>query len=183
MNKKINKLSEDDRTAFRTAMRGVKKLIQRNKAPLSPTLPKKTNISSLSSIDTETTNPLSDFDSLSLVSSEELLFFSRPGIQDKTLRNLRNGKYNVEATLDLHGMTVNQAREALYHFLLRCQQKNIQYVLVIHGKGRSSSSPILKNKVNHWLRQTEHVLAFCSANIRDGLSGSLYVLLKVKRRR
>lgn len=181
MNKKTNPSDQDnDENVFQQAMRGVKKTKQYTKVTLPQPILNKKRQRQPFIIQEE--SPFSDFDKEPTVSSEDLLFFSRPGIQDKTLRNLRNGKYNVEAVLDLHGMTVNQAREALYHFLLRCQEENMKCISVIHGKGRSDSPPILKNKVNNWLRQAEFVIAFCSANVRDGRSGSLYVLLKIKRR-
>ena len=94
------------------------------------------------------------------------------------IRNLRKGQYNAEAVLDLHGKTIEEAREILGHFLLNCQRKGIRHVIIIHGKGRSHSKPIIKNKLNHWLCQTEHVLAFCSATAQDGGTGALYILLR-----
>ena len=51
---------------------------------------------------------------------------------------------------------------------------------IVHGKGLRSrqGQPVLKVKVNHWLRQREEVLAFCSARPVDGGTGAVYVLLK-----
>ena len=50
----------------------------------------------------------------------------------------------------------------------------------MHGKGLRSgpAGPVLKNSVQHWLSQWDEVLAFVSAQPRDGGSGALYVLLK-----
>ncbi|HEX2548190.1 MAG TPA: Smr/MutS family protein, partial [Gammaproteobacteria bacterium] len=129
-------------------------------------------------IETEYTSPLSDFESLDPVSASDLLFFARPGIQYKILRKLREGQYNAEAILDLHGMTVEESRTALYHFIIQCRQKGVRHALVIHGKGRANCKPILKNKLNHWLRQIPEVLAFSSAHAKDGATGALYVLLR-----
>jgi DNA-nicking Smr family endonuclease len=75
-------------------------------------------------------------------------------------------------------MTAEDAKNALSHFLAACKRNGIRHVLMIHGKGRSNRKPILKNKLNHWLRQTDDVLAFCSAMSKDGSSGALYVLLR-----
>lgn len=169
------KLNEGDQSVFREAMRGTKP-ISHTKIALgsSPPLKSKKQIS-------ETEEPeidiFSDYESLESVGRDSILQYSRPGIQHKILRNLRNGKYNVEAVLDLHGMTVIEARSALSRFLLECQKSNTRHVLIIHGKGHADK-PVLKNRLNHWLRQTEQVLAFCSATNRDGSTGSLYVLLK-----
>ncbi|HRY16587.1 MAG TPA: Smr/MutS family protein, partial [Candidatus Competibacteraceae bacterium] len=46
------------------------------------------------------------------------------------------------------------------------------------GKGSRHRGPILKQKVNHWLRQRDEVLAFCSARAIDGGTGAVYVLLR-----
>ena len=47
----------------------------------------------------------------------EHLSWARAGVQRRVLRKLRNGYYAVAAELDLHGMTVAEAREALPAFL------------------------------------------------------------------
>lgn len=170
-------ISEQEQTEFRDAMRGVKPIkhtkLTQQPAPPAPRVSKVKQPS-----DEPEHDPFSDYEQLAPVGSEDILQFSRTGIQHKILRNLRNGKYNVEATLDLHGKTVIEARQVLAQFLLGCKQHGIRHVLIIHGKGSHNAKPILKNKLNHWLRQTEQVLAFSSATIRDGRSGALYVLLK-----
>ncbi len=50
----------------------------------------------------------------------------------------------------------------------------------MHGKGHGSlhKLPVLKTKVQGWLRQRDEVLAFCSARPVDGGTGAVYVLLK-----
>lgn len=107
-----------------------------------------------------------------------MIEFARDGLSAKMLRSLRQGKLRIEAVLDLHGLIVEKARGALHRFLGHCQDEEKVLVLIIHGKGRGNSKPILKNKLNHWLRQTEQVLAFCSAKPQDGGRGALYVRLK-----
>lgn len=109
---------------------------------------------------------------------EELVYL-RPGMQRRVLRRLRRGHYCIGAELDLHGMTVTTAYQALNDFLSHCRRHNHRCVRIIHGKGRRSSNrgPILKGKVDRWLRQRAQVLAFCSARPVDGGTGALYVLL------
>ncbi len=170
-------ISNEDKTLFRDVMRGIKPL-KHTKVNLQVPVPNKPK--PVQNKPEEIEDVFSDYESMEPVGSEDILQFSRPGIQHKILRNLRNGKYNVEAILDLHGKKVIEARELLNHFLLKCQQKNVHHVLLIHGKGRNNK-PILKNKLNNWLRQTDYVLAFCSATTREGRSGALYVLLKSMR--
>ena len=93
---------------------------------------------------------------------------------------MRKGQYNVEAILDLHGMTVAKANAEVDRFLQQCLHQGIRIVLIIHGKGHHSQEPILKNKLNHWLRSIDGVLAFCSAAKEHGSRGASYVLLKRK---
>lgn len=175
---KKNTITEEDKNTFRNAMRGVKPLIQTKTPTESSYQPKKPIKMRSIEEEPEPTYYFSDYEKLELVGTEDKLEFFRSGIQHKIIRNLRKGQYNVEAVLDLHGKTIEEARETLGKFLSYCQQNGIRHVIIIHGKGRSHSKPIIKNKLNHWLRQTEQVLAFCSAAPKDGSSGALYVLLR-----
>jgi DNA-nicking Smr family endonuclease len=86
----------------------------------------------------------------------------------------------VGAVLDLHGLRVAEARQALQQLLLHAQLQGDKVVRVIHGKGKGSGTQqaVLKQQVNHWLQQDPMVLAFCSAQPKDGGSGAVYVLLK-----
>jgi len=110
----------------------------------------------------------------------DMLAFSRPGLKKSHYRKLRRGEYALEAELDLHGLTVPPAREALVGFLGECQRLDARCVRIIHGKGLRSSNegPVLKAMVNRWLRQRDEVLAFCSARPVDGGTGAVYVLLR-----
>jgi DNA-nicking Smr family endonuclease len=120
-----------------------------------------------------------DYEPADIETGEELLY-ARPGLQHSVVRKLRRGQYAVEAELDLHRCTTLQARERLDAFLRISRASGARCVRVIHGKGQSSEGkmPVLKGKVNVWLRQKDDVLAFCSAQRRDGGTGAVYVLLK-----
>lgn len=109
----------------------------------------------------------------------EAIAYARPGVQRRTLRKLRRGQYSVMAEVDLHGLTVDPARRLLADFLNDCRRRQLGCVRIIHGKGRRSpnSGPVLKSKVDRWLRQRDDVLAFCSARPVDGGTGAVYVLL------
>jgi DNA-nicking Smr family endonuclease len=113
------------------------------------------------------------------------LYFVRPGIQDRVVRELRRGHLEIGLELDLHGLTVRHAREDLRRFLEECHRRDIRCVRIIHGKGYGSEDrqPILKQKLNLWLRQREDVLAFTTATRRDGGTGAAYVLLRNPRRK
>lgn len=121
------------------------------------------------------------FEPAELDTGEEL-YYRREGVQQAVLRKLRRGQFQVGAALDLHGMTVAMAREALAAFLHRARRDSLGCVRIIHGKGNGSRhrGPVLKPKINHWLRQRDEVLAFCSARPVDGGTGAIYVLLRRK---
>jgi DNA-nicking Smr family endonuclease len=107
------------------------------------------------------------------------LSFVRPGVQHGVFKNLRQGKYEIQSTLDLHRNTVEQARHALWVFLQDCQNHGVRCALVTHGKGETREHPAkLKSCVNHWLRQVDQVLAFHTAQRQHGGSGATYVLIK-----
>lgn len=109
----------------------------------------------------------------------DVLSFSRSGLQHNVLKKLRQGKNPIEYDLDLHGLTVVEARRALVEFLGECEAAGIRHAIIVHGKGyRSKDKPIIKPMVNRWLRETDRVLAFHSAQPRDGGNGAVYVLLK-----
>ena len=131
------------------------------------------------------TDTFSDvFDADGEVASEETLFFTRPGIQQRKLQQLRRGRLPVGAELDMHGMTVTVARNELVHFISSCRDQHIRCVRIIHGKGYSTGgqAPVLKNRLNNWLRQHPDVLAFSSAPQNEGGSGAVNVLLRAASR-
>ena len=114
-----------------------------------------------------------------LETGEELLF-TRTGASARLLKKLRRGQFSVEAELDLHGMTVADAQEALSRFLKECQTFRVRCVRIIHGKGLGSRGgrPVIKSKLDRWLRLRDDVVAFSSARPVDGGTGAVYVLLK-----
>jgi len=114
------------------------------------------------------------------INATDSLFFTRTGLQHKTIRRLKRGQYRPEDNLDLHGMTVELAREILTAFLAESRERQLRCVSIVHGKGYRSgkTAPVLKNMVNNWLQQHDGVVAFCSALPTDGGTGAVYVLLK-----
>ena len=117
------------------------------------------------------------------VRAEDSLHYAGSGIQHRLMQKLKRGQITLEASLDLHGLTVSEASTAVEDFIGECQARQLRCVLIIHGKGSMSRSdtPILKNQVNQWLRSHSQVLAFHSAQAKDGGKGAVYVLLKMQR--
>ncbi|MGI1679831.1 MAG: DNA endonuclease SmrA [Cellvibrionaceae bacterium] len=119
-------------------------------------------------------------DFVNAVDPHDILEFKRPGIQNGVYKNLRLGKYSVDARLDLHGLTVDQARVGVWQFVEECMRHDIRCALITHGKGenRLPQPALLKSCVAHWLPQIDFVMAFHSAQKHHGGSGATYVLLK-----
>lgn len=112
------------------------------------------------------------------------LDFSVPDLPHRTHTALKRGQLPWEAGLDLHGYTIDEARDELERFLLDARAQRMRCVLVVHGKARTSMNsgmtdyPVIKSHVNAWLREWPTVLAFCSARDLDGGTGAVYVLLR-----
>ncbi len=115
-----------------------------------------------------------------ILDSNDELLFAAPGVQFSTLKRLRKGHIHWEAGLDLHGYSVDQARDEVSLFIRDACRRNLRSVLVVHGKAytQPGQPALLKSCVNDWLRQLNQVLAFCSAQPKDGGTGAVYVLLK-----
>jgi DNA-nicking Smr family endonuclease len=99
------------------------------------------------------------------------------------LRALRRGRFPVDARLDLHGMSVPEARAQLELFLRTMRARGERCVLVIHGKGEHSPLGIglLRGEISAWLSQgasSAHVAAFATAQSDDGGEGAVYVLIR-----
>ena len=114
-----------------------------------------------------------------LASGEELVF-AREGIQKIVLRKLRRGQYQVQAEIDLHGLTVAEAKEAVRTFLANALERHFRCVRIIHGKGLRSraAGPVLKALTDRMLRRRDDVVAFASARPMQGGTGAVVVLLK-----
>ncbi len=179
MSRKKKPISAHDRELFRREVEDVLPLehdkITPFRRPISPR-PRQRELDEARVLQDMMSNA---FESCELETGEELLYL-RPGLPKRLLRHLRQGKFSVGAELDLHGMTIPIARQALIQFLAECERNAVRSVRIIHGKGRGSyrREPVLKGRVNGWLQQRDEVLAFCSARSTDGGTGALYVLLK-----
>jgi DNA-nicking Smr family endonuclease len=98
---------------------------------------------------------------------------------------LSRGRKEIDARLDLHGMTQTRAHHALLGFLQRAHHEGLTFVLVITGKGRAvaaeSERGVLRRQVPQWLNLPEFralVVGFEEAHIGHGGEGALYVRVR-----
>jgi DNA-nicking Smr family endonuclease len=106
---------------------------------------------------------------------------------DRRLKQrLARGSEPIEARIDLHGRTQDEAHAMLLRFLRRAQDEGVRFALVITGKGARardewSERGVLKRQVPLWLKLPEfraYVVGFESAHIGHGGEGALYVRIK-----
>ena len=105
------------------------------------------------------------------------------GLDRRTARRLKRGQLPVEARLDLHGRTQEQAHDALRSFIQESRMARRRCVLVITGKGSVASGRggVLRQMVPRWLNEPtlrRHIIAITNAPESSGGAGALYVLLK-----
>ena len=109
--------------------------------------------------------------------------FLRAGHGPDLLRGLRHGKWPVQASLDLHGATLDQARRDLDEFLTACLLHRMKCVRIVHGKGYGSldGKPVLKDAVRRWLGQLDCVRAYVECDEGSGGAGAVQVLLRITK--
>lgn len=174
-------MDDEDRTLFREAMRGVRRLrLEPRQGGPRPRLSPRARFSrmeraavlheSLAGL----ASPLEP-----VVESGEALLFRRETISEADLRRLRSGHFRVDGEIDLHGLTAAAVEPALRAFLADALHQRARVVRVVHGKGRRSGhrGPILKLVASRFLQRVGAVLAFASAREVDGGSGAILVLL------
>lgn len=109
------------------------------------------------------------------------------GLDSKIFQQLKAGRLASEGHLDLHGQNADQALDSLLFFMRESYLAGRRMVIVIPGRGKNSPRglSILRQELQTWLTREplrRIVLAFCTAQPKDGGAGALYVLLrKIKK--
>jgi hypothetical protein len=114
-----------------------------------------------------------------LVEPHAELSFLRPGVQYGVFKRLRLGEYRIETRLDLHGLTVEQSRLAVFQLVRDCMKHSLRVCLISHGRAVGRQTPaLLKSCVAFWLPQLPEVLAMHSAPQHLGGTGATVILLR-----
>lgn len=160
--------------------------IRITRAPLNPEIVKQARQS----------DPISVFGTDQACPSDpDLRHGKAPGLDKRTEMRMRRGKVRLDARIDLHGLSRQEAHRALIAFLRGSQDAGRKSVLVITGKGGRQNDEediyaarteggILRRAVPKWLNEAPlraMVHAFSHAAPKDGGVGALYVMLKRKR--
>lgn len=172
-------MTDEDKKIFEKAMVGIKRLDIDRRAPKHK--PKLKPIAKFARADEKAVLQESLEDDIDIIEHHHGggIHFCRPHIGRRTMRKLKRGGFSIQAEIDLHGMTLAEAKPRLKLFIQDSIMINRLCVRVIHGKGLGSGNrgPVMKNAVNSWLRKWNKVLAFTSTKQTDGGTGAVYVLL------
>lgn len=119
----------------------------------------------------------------SLEHSDEFFEGHVMGLDPLVLAKLRAGQYSPESHIDLHGQTAELAQESLTTFIRHAYNKGQRSLVVVTGRGKNSPGglSILRQNMQDWLTREplkRAVLAFCTAQPKDGGAGAIYVLLR-----
>lgn len=103
-------------------------------------------------------------------------------VEPREVRRLRRGQYTVDQQVDLHGLSVPEARRAIEAFVEKRRKEGDRVVRIIHGKGGHSPRGMaaLRGEIAAWLSQgpaKRHIAAFATAPPEEGGAGALLVLL------
>ncbi len=111
----------------------------------------------------------------------EYMEWTSPHLRSDITKRLHQGDFAVQDSIDLHGMTLGEAENAVALFFREAVKRRLFCIKVIHGRGlRSPYGPVLKEAFRGWLhgRLRKWILAYATAKDRDGGLGATYVILK-----
>ena len=173
----------NDEELFADAMREVREIKEFRNIPLQRrkeiALPGKT------SADNEAIKTLEEIitgqRAVHLPDTQEYVEWINRNYRGVNIKKLHEGRFSVQDSLDLHGMSVEEAKSEVEYFIKYSLLKGLRCIKIIHGRGlRSPKGPVLKNSLLKWLsgRYRKFIIAFVTARQCDGGLGALYVLLK-----
>ncbi|MDE1900093.1 MAG: Smr/MutS family protein [Alphaproteobacteria bacterium] len=105
-------------------------------------------------------------------------------LERKREKSLRDGSMIIDATLDLHGLTQDEAFDALARFMRRHCRAGHRHLLIVTGKGSQSGNRgggVLRANLRGWLEQlpeSARILALRPASARHGGGGAFYIILR-----
>lgn len=170
---------------FQEAVQDVKPLVQEDIPPLSRriTLPspgqEERRQAAQARPRTLDDNPLTLPEHLEPCDPHDIGGEKKNGVQEGVYRKLRLGHYTIQNSIDLHRLTLKEARAEVHTFLQAAHKSGLRTLLVTHGKGAAA---VLKSHTWHWLREHPLVLAWHSAPPRQGGAGATLVLIRKNAR-
>ena len=145
-------MQDDDFSLFKAELRGVKP-IKHDRADTGKPKPNRAQLATLrhaatARVDSIKVDGLSDQFVID-VGAEDPLYWAGNGVQDGQMRKLKAGQISFEGSLDLHGMSVEKARETLWEFLAEAGKFEIRCVRVTHGKAARMARKDRRHATTH----------------------------------
>ncbi|MCM2130650.1 DNA endonuclease SmrA [Larsenimonas rhizosphaerae] len=127
----------------------------------------------------QTSNFLSD-EFVELLPANDPVEYRRDGIQTGVIDKLRQGRYHVDARINITRRSLEECRREVFAFIREAFDHELRTLLIIHGRGRDDASHanIVRSYVVKWLQQFEEVQAFASAQTHQGGVGATTVALR-----
>jgi DNA-nicking Smr family endonuclease len=174
-------LSDDERALWETVAKQIKPL--RKKPRASKTAEEAVSAPASKAAHAERSRPVKSIPTPKAAASPSPPPLAPLGRRERS--HLSRGRKEIEARLDLHGMTQTRAHRVLQDFLRRAHADGLTFVLVITGKGKmtgaESERGVLRRQVPQWLALPEFrtmVVGFEEAHIGHGGEGALYVRIR-----
>ena len=107
-------------------------------------------------------------------------------IEKNKLKRIKSGRINIEGTIDLHGLSLREAKAHLKLFVGESIQRKKRLLLIITGKGRNSKPNIhgkkqtIKSEISKWLSEDfyrDKVQYISKALDKHGGEGAYYFFL------
>ncbi|MDQ7010833.1 MAG: Smr/MutS family protein [Mariprofundaceae bacterium] len=169
-------MSEDD--LFNKAMRKVRPLNRRDKVVPEKSkapVPRKGALHA-----NRATKQMHAPASAPILQASEPWVLQADGVSRERLKRLAAGRPPAGMTLDLHGMTRDEALQAMNQCLGEALACGERVLCLVHGRGlHSRGRPVLKEAVYHWLREGPYAVCVLAVIPKPGTGGgSCLVLLR-----
>ncbi|HOC47001.1 MAG: Smr/MutS family protein [Syntrophorhabdaceae bacterium] len=176
---------DDEETVFSEAMQGVRAISKRdNRVRRKKERSVTPDPARVSEEDRLLQSVLADSNTINVTNLPEYMEGYADGVSPLVMEKLRNGEFSVQQVVDLHGLSIESARETFEYFLREAVKKDLKCIKIIHGRGlKSKRAPIIKDYLKTWIVRAMHrkwVTAFSNAVMPEGGPGATYILLRNK---
>jgi DNA-nicking Smr family endonuclease len=185
----LKDLPRDEKILYAEAMEGVQEIARDKTLIRRPIVMKVSCVTGENDPRHLLEKAVADKRKLNVTNMPEYMEGYAEGINPVTLDKLKNGEFSVQKILDLHGLSIDEAKISFEGFIADAVKTGLNCVKVVHGRGlKSKSIPVLKENLKAWVIRAMNrkwVTAFSSARMCDGGTGATYILLKktpVKKR-
>lgn len=177
-------MTSDYNEDWENFLKTVKPLKKRKEFSFSDKIKDNTNLGSSSNLKIQKNfKPPIDLDELNISSGE-----NKNNIDKNLLIKIRKGRIKINRTLDLHGFTVKESAQMVFHFIKESFLSSDRLVLIITGKGKRNGSKngwesdgVLKKKIPIWLTSkilTKYIVWFGLAPKNKGGDGAVLIYIR-----